>query len=250
MSGSKLLVRGIRDHLCARGMTYRDLAIALGISEPTVKRDLARGNFSLARLDHICQALGVSIDGLLHNNANTILLNTLSDQQELELVADPHLLLVTYLVLNDWKFSEIVSAFRFDDSALVSLLLRLDAMKLIEYRPPHRMRKLSARNFAWRKDGPVHAFFIQRIVPEFFASRFDDPADGFHFMAGTLSEGSRRYMTAELTRLAGEFDRLARQDARLPLDARDGCSALLALRRWEFSEFTQLRRETVAIPNP
>jgi len=63
MSGSKLIVRGIRDQLRAKGMTYRELAAQLGISEPTVKRDLSRGNFSLGRLDRICEILGLGIDG-------------------------------------------------------------------------------------------------------------------------------------------------------------------------------------------
>jgi hypothetical protein len=50
--------------------------------------------------------------------------------------------------------------------------------------------------------------------------------DELHFIGGTLSAAS-----------------MARQDCRLPLEVRDGCSALLALRRWEFSEFTRLRRK-------
>ena len=47
---------------------------------------------------------------------------------------------------------------------------------------------------------------------------------------------------ASLLRLAAEFEQLARQDARLPLEKRGGCSAVLALRSWEFSEFGKLRR--------
>lgn len=35
-------------------------------------------------------------------------------------------------------------------------------------RPPTRMRKLTARNFSWRKDGPIDAYFIQSVIPEFF----------------------------------------------------------------------------------
>ena len=42
--------------------------------------------------------------------------------------------------------------------------------------------------------------------------------------------------------MAAEFEVLAHNDARLPLDDRNGCSAILALRAWEFSEFTRLRR--------
>jgi hypothetical protein len=39
-----------------------------------------------------------------------------------------------------------------------------------------------------------------------------------------------------------EFESLARHDARQPLERRNGCSAILAVRSWEFSEFTRLRR--------
>jgi len=58
MSGSAVLVKGIKTRLKAQGVSYRRLAELIGISEPTVKRDLARGNFSPQRLDLICDALG------------------------------------------------------------------------------------------------------------------------------------------------------------------------------------------------
>ena len=47
---------------------------------------------------------------------------------------------------------------------------------------------------------------------------------------------------AGIDRLATEFEELARSDARRPLEDRDSCSAILALRAWEFSEFQKLRR--------
>jgi hypothetical protein len=51
---------------------------------------------------------------------------------------------------------------------------------------------------------------------------------------------------ASLERLAVEFEELARGDARLPLAERDGCSAIFAVRSWEFSEFTRLRRASAS----
>lgn len=247
MSGSKLILRGIRERLRQRGMTYRDLADKLGVSLPTIKRDLVRGNFSLSRLDHICEALDVGMEELIRGgDAAGSPLTELGEAQERALIADVRLLLVTYLVLNDWKAEEILATFRIDQNEFVSLMLELDRMRLVDYRPPDRMRRLTARNFAWRKDGPVHRFFVERILPEFFAARFDTPADDLHFMGGSLSEGSMRYLVAEMSRLAREFDALARQDAALPLSARDGCSAVFALRSWEYSEFTKLRRTETA----
>lgn len=243
MAQSQLLLQAIRAQLRTRGITYRELAGMLGVSEPTVKRDLSRGDFALSRLDRICEVLELSLADLVAGDATgATVLTQLSAEQETALVSDPKLLLAAYLLVNDWKFAEIVKVYRFDENDLVNLLLRLDQLRIVDYRPPHRVQKLTARNFAWRKEGPVQEYFLQRVVPEFLGGRFEDAGEGFHFIAGLLSEASRQHMGAALQRLAQEFEELARRDARLPLSARNGCSAVLALRHWEFSEFTRLRR--------
>jgi transcriptional regulator with XRE-family HTH domain len=242
MSASSALLRGIKSTLRLRGLTYRDLAKLLDVSEPTVKRDLSKGRFSLKRLDEISAALGLTLADLLQPPEEQDLVTQLSEAQELALVSQPRYFVVTYLLVNDWKFRDITEAFRMDENELIEILLRLDQLKIIEYRPPHRVRKLTARNFSWRKDGPVHSFFVTRFVPEFFQSAFDGVGDAFRFVGGTLSPGSLSRFKAALERLAIEFEELARGDARLPLAQRDGCSAILAVRAWEFSEFTRLRR--------
>jgi transcriptional regulator with XRE-family HTH domain len=242
MSATAALLGGIKAHLRMRGFTYSDLAGLIGVSHATVKRDLSRGNFSLGRLDQICAALGVTLKDLTQPAEDMDLVTELSEAQEFALITLPKVLVVTYLLVNDWKFRDIVDAFRMDDNELIDILLRLDRLKIIEYRPPYRVRKLTARNFSWRKDGPVHGFFLTRFVPEFFQSDFDGVGDAFRFVGGMLSVSSLFRFKAALERLAVEFEELARGDARLPLAERDGCSAILAVRSWEFSEFTRLRR--------
>jgi DNA-binding Xre family transcriptional regulator len=242
VSATSTVLSAIKALLRAREITYRELARQIGVSEPTIKRDLSRGGFSLKRLDQICVALGITLPDLVQPPAGAGLVTQLSESQELALSGNPRLLLVTYLLVNDWKFREVVEAFRMDENELIEVLLRLDQLKIIDYRPPHRVRKLTARNFAWRKDGPVHGFFVRRFVPEFFESDFNGAGDGFRFVGGMLSPASLGQFKASLERLAGEFEELARGDARLPLAERNGCSAILAVRAWEFSEFTRLRR--------
>lgn len=242
ISARLAILTSIKAVLRARNMPYRDLARAIGISEATIKRDLSRGTFSLQRLDDICAALGVGLSDLVQAPDGRDLATELTKAQEIALAGDPKSLVVTYLILGDWKFNEIVSAFEMNENQLIEILLRLDRLGIIEYRPPHRMRKLTARNFSWRKDGPVHKFFVTRFVPEFFQSGFDAPGDAFRFVGGTLSPESAGRFKTSLERLAGEFEQLAHHDARLPLERRNGCSAILAVRSWEFSEFTRLRR--------
>jgi DNA-binding Xre family transcriptional regulator len=243
MAGAAAVVQAIRTVLRERGMTYRNLADLLGVSEPTVKRDLGRGDFSLKRLDRICDVLGITVEDLIRNDrplANT--LTELSKKQEAALVLDSKLLLVTYLIVNDWKFSEMMSTFQIEENELISLLLKLDKLRVIEYRPPRRIKKLTARNFSWRKDGPVQTFFLSRVLPEFFSGPFEGAGDAFHFIGGTLSEASLARMKVAITHLVEEFEQLARHDSRLPLDARNGCSTVIAMKKWEFSDFTSLRR--------
>jgi hypothetical protein len=89
----------------------------------------------------------------------------------------------------------------------------------------------------------VHEFFLSRVAPEFLHAHFDAATDEFRFVGGLLSETSLTQMKASIGRLAQEFEEYAKRDARLALDAKHGCSALLAMRQWEFSEFTRLRRK-------
>jgi len=246
VSARSSLLIGIKSVLRARRLTYRDVARSIGVSEATVKRDLSRGNFSLGRLDQICSFLEVSLSDLLNSPRDLELVTQLSEPQEVALAGDPKILVVTYLLVNDWRFQDIISAFQIDENDLIDVLLRLDRLKIIDYRPPRRVRKLTSRNFSWRKDGPVHKFFVNRFVPEYFQSSFEGSGDALRFVGGTLSPESLAQFKGSLERLAAEFEELARHDARLPLERRDGCSAVLAVRLWEFSEFTRLRRGTNA----
>jgi transcriptional regulator with XRE-family HTH domain len=241
MANSKTLIKNLKSKLRTDGVTYRELAKRLNISEPTVKRDLSRGTFSLDRLDQICEALNVTLEELIQPQA-TSALTQLSAEQEKALVSKPKFLLVTYLTANDWKFNEIVATFQITESELIDILLKLEKIGIAEFRPPNKIRKLTARNFAWRKDGPVHEFFQKRVVPDFFGGHFDRRGDELRFLGGLLSADSLVRFKAGVDRLAAEFEELAHGDAKLPIEQRESCSAIFALRAWEFSEFAKLRR--------
>jgi DNA-binding Xre family transcriptional regulator len=241
MSATKILVRGVKAKLRSQGLSYRELAKIIGVSEPTIKRDLSKGNFSLARLDKICATLGCEVTDLLQPDTDSKL-TELSEAQELALVSNPKLLLVTYLVVNEWKLSDITETFNITENELINIGLKMDRLRIADFRPPTQIRKLTARNFSWRKDGPVHKFFIERVVPDFFRASFDAPGDEFRFVGGTLSPASLLRLQSSIRGVAAEFERLVRQDVRLPLDERDSCTVILAMSSWEFSEFSKLRR--------
>jgi hypothetical protein len=68
------------------------------------------------------------------------------------------------------------------------------------------------------------------------------------FVAGLLTRASLAQLQQSIDRLAREFDELVRRDA--ASEERRSCSAVFALRPWEFSMFAALRREPAAAESP
>lgn len=229
--------------LRARGRTYAEAATVLELSEASVKRLFARSELSLERLERLCDWIDVDIADVVAL-AQTVqpLVTELTPEQERELLRDPALLLTTFLVLNRWSEAEILGMFRFTKPELTRMLIRLERLGLIELMPFDRIKLRTARNFAWRADGPIQRHFAERVLPEFLATRFDEPGDRLKFVGGMLSRASVRKLHEGMDALARLLDDLVAQDLSLPTTERHGVSLFVGVRAWEFSEFTKLRR--------
>lgn len=226
------------------GRTYAQAARVLKLSEASVKRLLSRSELSLERLEVLCDWLDISVADLVQQSVSPAPLVTQIDPlQEEELLEDLPLLLLAFLTLNGWSEAEILDAFGFRKSELTQRLWQLERMGLIELMPSGRIKIRAARNFAWRKDGPVQKFFTTRVLPEFLATRFEAPGEHMHFVGGMLSRASIHKIQELMTVLAHELDALVKQDLHLPVRERYGVSLFMGLRPWEFSEFSKYRRK-------
>ena len=106
------LVNTLKRRLKIQGMTYRDLAVALGVSEPSVKRMFALRRFSVDRVVAISHLLGFTLAELSNEAAvSESRLHTLTEEQEGKLVSDTKLLLVAVCVLNQWEIRDIVETY-------------------------------------------------------------------------------------------------------------------------------------------
>jgi transcriptional regulator with XRE-family HTH domain len=238
-----LLVTELKRYLKAHGVTYAALAARLDLSESSIKRLFARETFSLKRFEQVCNALGLEIADLVElMNARRAYLTQLTAEQEETLLSDQKLLLLTYLLINGWSTTEIVESYDVDANELERLLIRLHRAKIIELLPLNRVKLLTARNFSWRRDGPVQRFFERDVQREFLSSVFEGPAEKYAFVGGSLSRPSLAQLGQSIDRLAREFDELASRDAALPRAERSSCGAVFAVRPWEFSMFAALRR--------
>lgn len=243
MTETQQLIATIKKVLRARGLAYRDVASALELSEPSVKRMFATGHLSLERLAKVAGLLGLSLAELTQEAAASVpKLSALSVAQETELVADSRLLLVAACALNHWTLADIVGHYRLDEAECLRYLLRLDRMRLIDLLPGNRIRINVARDFDWLPDGPIRRYFQQRAEGDFLADGFDQGGEAHFFVHGMLTPEAVAQFQAQLRQLRKRFAALHDESLHAPIGARRGIGLLLAMREWEPPDFAALRR--------
>lgn len=244
MAQVNLLIDELKRRLKDQRITYADLAKALKLSESSVKRMFAKKSMSLRRLEEICNLLRLEISDVveaMHGQRRYV--TELTREQEAALVADPKLLLFAYLLIHGWQIEEITKEYEIDEREAERLLIRLHRAKLVELLPLNRFKLLTARNFTWRRNGPVQKFFENEVQREFLAADFTADDARFRFVAGRLSRPALVQMQNAIERIARDFDQLVERDLSLPRAERPVCGAVFAIRPWEFSQFARLKRK-------
>ncbi len=237
------LVATIKLRLKAAGLTYRDVARALELSEPSVKRLLSDGRLTLERLSQFCDLLDLSMaELLLEAEATAPRLHQLTREQEAKLVSNDRLLLVAVCALNHWTIDEMTAVYRLTKAESIRHLLMLDRMGIASLNPGNRIRLRVARDFDWLPDGPIRQFFLQRGLPDFMDSRFGAPDDTLHFAHGMLTQAASEQLQGEMQKLRKKLAALHEESAAAPLHEKRGTALLLAMRAWEPEAFRQYKR--------
>ncbi len=243
MSTTLDLVTAVKKELKAAQMTYADLAQAMGMAESSVKRMLAKGDMSLSKVDDICRALKLDFAELARRVADTQpLLKEMTVEQERAVVADKKLLLVAICVLSQWTLEQMTTAYRLSEAECVKYLAQLDRIGIIELRPLNRYRLKLAKTFRWRPNGPVMNYFRDHAVLDYFAGGFDAEGEGVMLVHGSVSRALAPMFLERLQRVAQDFAQQHQTDQKLAAKEREGYTLVLAMRRWEFEAFAQLRK--------
>lgn len=243
MPQTQMLITTLKKTLKAQGLTYRDVATALGLSEASVKRLFAEQNFSLQRLESICQLAGMEISDLVREmEKSRQQVDELTDIQEQELVSDVRLLLIAFLVVNGWGFDDIVQHYRISEAEAIRYLARLDRIKLLDLLPHNRIKLRISAHFAWRRNGPIQQFFTAHLQDDFLKSKFDEHNESFQFLSGMLTQTCVNQLRQHLQQLAQEFHQYNLQERDKALEERHGYSLFLAFRPWRPDVFEKYRR--------
>jgi len=248
MAQAEQIVAALRRALKSRGITYRQLAGALGVSEPTVKRLFAGRAVTLARLESVCELAGIDFYELARAaRREAALPRELALEQEEALARDARLLTVFHLLLNEWTAPEILADYALAEAELVRMLLRLERLGLIELATGNRVRLRCDRHVDWRRDGPVRRAYAERVLREFLPPGGAETVADLRFEVRELSASSLAVIRRRLDRLAAEFNELAELDGTLPRRERTSVGLALVCRPWVLSATAALRRRASAL---
>ena len=233
-----LLIGTIKRELKRQGLTYRDVASALHLSEASVKRLFSSRRLTVERLLEVSRLLGYTLAELGRlSEAAAPQVRMLSLEQEAKLVADVKLLLVAVCLLNQWSVGNIVAYYKLTEAEVVKRALTLERMQVLELLPSNRVRLKVARDFDWNPGGAIRAYFRSQGQSEFVGD-----LQSHAFMQGMLTAPALAQLVPELRRLRTRFSALHDEGTSAPMDQRHGVGMLLALRDWEPEAFAALRR--------
>ncbi len=243
------LLHELKLALRARRVRYREVARELRLSEASVKRLFSRGGFTLERLERCAELADVTLADLMERMQRRAGEPArLTRAQEQEIVRDPKLFLLTWLLVNHWSLAAVASTFRFDAAELQRLLIRLDRLRIIELQPGNRSRLLVNNNLAWLPGGPILRHVQRSLLPEYLQADFGHRYAEFRLLGTTLSEGAMLRVQKLLLNCQRDCLEIAAADARLPQTQRYGAALLLAFRPWQYSGFSRYLRKTPKPP--
>jgi len=244
MAQTAALVDTLKKQLKASGKTYADVAQALELSEASVKRLFSEHNFTLQRIDSICELMGIDMaDLVLQMSARRQQLTALTKEQEQQIANDMVLLLVTVCVINGFTWNDLLEHYELEETLLIQKLAQLDRLKIIDLLPGNRIKRRIAPNFNWLPNGPIQQFFREKVEQDFFSSRFDKKNEKLVVINGLLSPSGNADIQKKLQKLSHEFTEQMAADSDLPIEQRFGNTMVLAIRQWNYSMFKPLKKK-------
>jgi len=243
MAQTHHLVNTLKKTLKAHGLTYNDIAQMIDLSEASIKRMFSEKNFTLKRLEQLCQCMNLELSDLLKlMQEEELHLSKLSEEQEKEIANDLTLLLVTVCVLNRWTLEDITAHYKITETEGIRFLAKLDKIKIIELLPKNRIKLLVAPNFAWLENGPIQKFFQSKVEQDFFNTRFNKTNERLFVVNGMLADSSNAVFQKKMEKLIKEFNEQNDADVSLPLDERNGTTVVMAIRQWKYGLFEPMRK--------
>lgn len=243
MTQIEQFLAALKKALRARGVTYKDLAKSLGLSESSVKRILGSKALSLERLEEICQSAQIQFSEIckMAEFADASENVFFSEEQERLFAANARLFHYYTLLEDGQTPQKILKNFEIPTEEAGRFLLQLDRAGLIELHPKDRvkMNRTALRRF--RKDGPMGRILFEQTRNTYLQASFREPDELLRFSAHRLSPAGVAKIKARIEKLLADL----REDSLFENpedDALGTYGVLMAIRPWKYSWMDSIRK--------
>jgi DNA-binding Xre family transcriptional regulator len=206
MEQTKRLVESLKQILRSKGLTYAALAPSLGISEASVKRAFSQCNFTLERLEQICQVAQIQLADLigLSQTDEEKYHFRLSDEQEQLFVDNPRYLLFYEYLMERKSVGYIQKKYDLSSSQTSHYLRTLEEHGLIIRLQGSRVKLVNDGVIRPKKDGPLAKMIQSRFQDDFLTGNFDGELDYRNFGMIRMTDTSYKRMREQLAKLIKE----------------------------------------------
>jgi len=209
------ITSALKSALKSRGMTYKQVADRLGVSEKTIKRLFKDKDCSLSRLNDICAAINLSIYDLLefarHYNEP---LTELTQEQQIYLQKHPYHFSFLFFLTMGHQVEEIQETYALTDISVFRYLRDLDKQGFVELGANNHIRLKVEGKLLMRLHGPLHDMIKQRNQ-EFLEHTVDNDGEGLsHFSSSFrfMSPQTFHELNEDLAVISKKYRKLAYQN--------------------------------------
>lgn len=235
---SRLLKEVLKQQIRIRGLRYQDIADQLGVSVVTIKRYLNSDRLPVEVMEDISACLGLSLIDLseIAKEGDGRNFLDLELRQESALARDSALALMRLMLYSGMTVPDIMSEYAVDEATVISLLTRLDRLKLIELLPGNRVRIPGPHHIEWKPGGPIRRTIEHNIRNHFVMMDFANTEDFYGYETVRLSRASVRQLEEHMRQLVRQVRVLHRLDQGIPSADKQWHTLLVAQREtnWGF----------------
>lgn len=210
MVASKQIVSALKKTLKSKGITYKELGARLRLSEPTIKRIFSQEDFSLSRLEKICEAADLDFFEWMQ----TALASKSVSRQELTFAQEEFLskhsdaFTFFHLLLQGETPKGICEKYSLSELKKTKISLELEKNGLIELHPGGRIKLLVSRSIRWSISGPLMKKYGLRVRNQFFDSTFNRPDEYLRLISIRLSQATQTIIQRKIRQLIREVEEM------------------------------------------
>lgn len=242
MSQSVEFMNALKKLLKMKGIVYQDVAKALDLSLPSVKRLFSTGDISLSRLDKICEISGIELTDLLklmEVNKSKFHAELTLEQEEF-LFEHPKCIAYLELLFFGWTPQKIEQVYDLNKNQTHKFLSALDKQDLIEWLPGDKVKLKMKEMIKLRPDSKISKILRDKGIKSFINSDFKGELSFQEFMTFKASAESVKKLNSKLVKLFIEYAQEGILEAQAGIEV-EAMALHMAVRPWVLAEVLGLK---------